>query len=144
MGIIDWLRAHPIQVTLWCVVAAIITVRTLFWQYRPWVACETCECSGRAHRVIRGSFWVELAVLAHGLTVGLIAIELLWFTIVFFLWRTLGSYLTCAHCGSERIEKRPWLKGGVPGKLSGCNSGAKTSTSAAGRAELASLPPSAS
>lgn len=111
MGILDWLRSHPIQVAIWSVVAGIIAVRTLYWQYRPHVVCETCESAGRAHRVVRGNIWVELAVLAHGLTIGLIAIELLWFTIVFFLWRTLGSYLTCSHCGSERIERAPCVAG---------------------------------
>lgn len=105
MFLLEWLRQHPVHVTIWLTVAAVVLVRSLVWRYRPRVGCETCGHEGHAHRVIRGKWWVELLVLAHGLSVGLVAIELLWFTIVFFLWRTLGSYLTCAECGSERLER---------------------------------------
>jgi hypothetical protein len=103
--VLDWLDGHRIQVGTWIFALSVMGIRSLVWLYKPAVTCDTCAHTAKANRVIRGSIGVELVVLAHGLTVGLVIMEVLWVTIVYFLWRTLGSYLTCANCGSERISK---------------------------------------
>lgn len=97
--------SYKIHIGIWIFALTIMAIRSLYWLYVPAVICETCEHAAKAKRIVRGTIAVELIVLAHGLTIGLIFMELLWFTIIFFLWRTLGSYLTCAKCGSERIFK---------------------------------------
>ncbi len=96
---------HPAFSIIWLVTVGLVLIRTVVWRYRPFVSCETCAHSGKAKRIIRGNGWVELIVLSIGLTVGLIIMEILWVTIVYFLWRSLGSYLTCDNCGSERIAR---------------------------------------
>lgn len=104
--ILPALNAHPIALAAVLVVVAIFALRTTYWKFSlPSRLCDTCGRTGEAKRVVRGSYWFEIPVLVLGLSVGLVVHLILFFAILILMWRTLGSYLVCPACGSERLEK---------------------------------------
>lgn len=101
-----FLATHPIAAGAAGFVTFVFGLRTLLWRALPRERrCETCEAQGEARRVVRGSYWFEIPVLAAGLSIGLIVHLVLMFAVLVFLWRTFGAYLVCARCGSERLSK---------------------------------------
>lgn len=101
-----FLAAHPIAAGAAGFVVSVFGLRTLLWRALPRERhCETCGTQGPARRVVRGSYWLEIPVLAAGLSIGLIVHLVLMFAVLVFLWRTFGAYLVCPSCGSERLAK---------------------------------------
>lgn len=101
-----FVAAHPIAAGAAGFVTFVFTLRTLLWRFLPRKRqCETCGTVGDARRVVRGALWLELPILAAGLSIGLVVHLILMFAILVFLWRTFGAYLVCTTCGSERLEK---------------------------------------
>lgn len=101
-----FVATHPIASGAAGFVTFVFTLRTLLWRFLPRKRhCETCGSVGDARRVVRGAFWLEIPILAAGLSIGLVVHLILMFAILVFLWRTFGAYLVCASCGSERLSK---------------------------------------
>lgn len=99
-------NAHPVALGAAAFVAAVFALRTALWRFMPRDRrCDTCGHVGPAKRVIRGAVWIEVPILIAGMSIGLVVHLILMFAILVFLWRTFGAYLTCANCGSERLEK---------------------------------------
>ena len=101
----EFLTEHGFALGTAAFFTVIFLLRESIWRFvKPVKQCETCGHTGEAKRVVRGKYWIEIPILCLGLTIGLIIHLLLIFSILVFVWRTFGAYLTCAQCGSERLD----------------------------------------
>lgn len=102
---LDFASTHPFAAGAAGFFLLVFVLREAVWRLtKPARACETCTHAGPAKRVVRGKYWIEVPLLGLGLSVGLVVHLVLVFSLLIFVWRTFGSYLTCAKCGSERLE----------------------------------------
>lgn len=100
----ELLNAHPFALGAAGFFISVFLLREVIWRtVKPVKACETCAHTGTVKRVVRGKYWIEIPLLGLGLTVGLVVHLVLVFSMLVFIWRTFGSYLACAKCGSERL-----------------------------------------
>jgi hypothetical protein len=101
---IEFYNEHTPSVIFALAFLTVVAARTAYWKFAPrFRSCETCGHTGDAKRVLRGSYFIELPILALGLSVGLFVHLLLVFSLFIFIWRTLGAYLVFSKCGSERL-----------------------------------------
>lgn len=105
MHVMTFIHEHALAVSVVGFFVAVFLFRQIYWRFsKPVRSCETCARSGPVKRVVRGAAWIETPILMAGLSVGLVVHLLLFFSILVFTWRTLGAYLICPACGSERLS----------------------------------------